>query len=141
MDESILLVEDSPDAVELSKLALKECRTGDVIVATDGQEALDYLFRTGRYTGKESEKLPDLILLDLRLPGLNGFEVLQKIRSDRHTKYIPVVILTVSNLKSDIIKAYDLGANSYIKKSIDFEEYSISLQTACKYWLSINIRP
>lgn len=141
MDESILLVEDSPDAVELSKLALKNCRTEEVIVASDGQEALDYLFRTGKYAARDREKLPGLVLLDLRLPGLSGFEVLKKIRSDSHTKYIPVVILTVSNLKSDITRAYDLGANSYIKKSIDFEEYSVALQTACKYWLSINARP
>lgn len=140
MKRYILLVEDSPDAIELTRLALGECRVGErVIVASDGREALDYIFREGPDKGRAH--MPDLVLLDLRLPKVSGFEVLDRIRRDPRTRYLPVVVLTVSNLKTDMVKAYDMGANSYIRKPADFEEYGRLLKIACDYWLSVNSTP
>lgn len=142
MEKTILLVEDSPDAIELSRHALSECGEPEgLIVASDGQEALDFIFGTGRYEGRNLREMPGLVLLDLKLPKLSGFEVLEKIRSDRRTRYIPVVVHTVSKLKSDILKAYDLGTNSYITKSEDFEKYSSKLKKICDYWLWLNVSP
>lgn len=142
MSGSILLVEDSPDAIELTRLALNECSVGkDVVVASDGVEAMKYLFGEGPGTARGDGGLPELVLLDLRLPKVGGFEVLERIRTDPRTKYLPVVVLTVSNLKSDMAKAYDMGANSYIRKPEDFDEYGRFLKIACDYWLEVNKRP
>lgn len=142
MSGSILIVEDSPDAIELTRLALNECSVGkDVVVASDGVEAMEYLFGEGPGTARGDGGLPELVLLDLRLPGADGFEVLESIRRDPRTRYLPVVVLTVSNLKSDMAKAYDMGANSYIRKPEDFDEYGRFLKMACDYWLEVNKRP
>lgn len=141
MRKSILLVEDSHDAVELSLEALKNCVVPDrVNVAYDGAEAIEYLSGTGKYAGRNLNDLPDMVILDLRLPRKNGFEVLEWLKKNQATKRIPVVIMSVSNLPEDISKAYDLGANSYIRKPGDFGEYSNFLKKTCEYWLSINIK-
>lgn len=138
----ILLVEDSLEAVELTRNALEECSMADraVTIAYDGQDAIDYLFGAGRYEGRDKMDLPALILLDLRLPKVDGFEVLSKIRSNRLTRFVPVVMLTVSRLREDIRRAYELGANSYIVKAIDYDVYHDTIIAACAYWLGINKR-
>ncbi|MBI2400598.1 MAG: response regulator [Deltaproteobacteria bacterium] len=142
MAGTILLVEDSPEAVELTRNALEECSLAgnSVTVAYDGQDAIDYLFGTGRYKGRNTADLPKVVLLDLRLPKLDGFEVLAKIRSDSLTRLVPVVILTVSKLKEDIRRSYELGANSYLIKVLDYDEYQNTINAACAYWLGINQR-
>lgn len=141
MTGTILLVEDSPESIELTKHALEGCDTAaKIVVAHDGQDAVDYIFSTGRYEGREVAELPDVVLLDLRLPKVDGFEVLEKIRSNRRTRFLPVVMLTVSRLGDDIRRAYELGANSYIVKSIDYDVYNATIRAACAYWLRINTR-
>lgn len=142
MADTILLVEDSPEAVELTRHALEECSMPDrIIVANDGQDALDYLFGTGRHKGRDITALPEMVLLDLRLPKADGFEVLSKIRANKATRLIPVVMLTVSRLREDIKKAYELGANSYIVKSIDYDIYLETIRLVCAYWMEVNQRP
>lgn len=141
MGKTILIVEDSPEAVELSKEALSDCGGERLEVAYDGAEAIDYLSGKGKYSGRDSTDVPDLVLLDLRLPKKNGFEVLEWIRKNPLTRHIPTIIITVSNLKSDMIKAYELGANSFIRKPGDFDTYTDYLKKACEYWLTINLRP
>ncbi len=141
MNGTILLVEDSPEAVELTKHALEGCNSAaSIIVANDGQDAIDYIFSKGSYEGRETADLPELVLLDLRLPKVDGFEVLEKIRSDSRTRFVPVVMLTVSKLRDDIRRAYELGANSYIVKSIDYDVYNATITAACAYWLKLNAR-
>lgn len=142
MPDRILVVEDSPEAVELTRSALAECSLPEnIVVAYDGQDALDYIFGAGRHTGRDTMDLPEIVLLDLRLPKVDGFEVLSKIRADRKTRFVPVVILTVSTLREDIRKAYELGANSYIVKSIDYDMYLETIKLTCAYWLEVNQRP
>lgn len=142
MAGTILLVEDSPEAVELTRHALEDCSlAGNVTIAYDGQDAIDYLFGTGRHEGRDRADLPALVLLDLRLPKVDGFEVLSKIRSDSLTRLVPVVMLTVSKLKEDMRRAYELGANSYIIKALDYDLYQYTITAACAYWLGINKRP
>jgi two-component system response regulator len=138
----ILLVEDSPESVELTMHALEECSRTDkaVTIAYDGQDAIDYLFGGGKYEGRDKTDLPALILLDLRLPKVDGFEVLSQIRSNRLTRFVPVVMLTVSRLRDDIRRAYELGANSYIIKAIDYDVYHDTINTVCAYWLGVNQR-
>ncbi len=127
----ILLVEDNPDDVTLTMRALKSHNiTNDVVVAQDGVQALDYLFG-----------LPAVVLLDLKLPKLNGMEVLQRIRSDERTKLLPVVILTSSDEERDIIDGYSLGANSYVRKPVDFVEFTKAAQQLGLYWLLMNRAP
>ncbi|OGP21978.1 MAG: hypothetical protein A2054_10480 [Deltaproteobacteria bacterium GWA2_55_10] len=141
MSKSILLVEDSHDAVELSKEALKGCVSQELLdVAYDGAEAIEYLSATGKYADRSLSDMPDLVILDLRLPKKNGFEVLEWCRKNPRTRRIPVIIMTVSNLPADIMKAYDLGANSYLRKPGDFEEYTNLLKKTCEYWLYINTK-
>lgn len=141
MGKSILLVEDSRDAVELSRNALEGCVYPEgLVVAYDGAEALEYLSGTGKYEGRNLNEMPDLILLDLRLPKKSGFEVLEWIRKEQRTKHIPVVILSVSNFPADIQKAYELGANSYVRKPGDFDEYISFLKKGCDYWLHVNLK-
>lgn len=143
MAGTILLVEDSPEAVELTRNALEECRLADkaITIAYDGQDAIDYLFGEGRYKGRDTTDLPSLVLLDLRLPKVDGFAVLSKIRSNSRTRFVPVVMLTVSKLREDIRRAYELGANSYIVKAIDYDAYHDMIISACAYWLGVNQRP
>lgn len=143
MAGTILLVEDSLEAVELTRHALGECSPADkaITVAYDGQDAIDYLFGTGRYEGRDTADLPKVVLLDLRLPKLDGFEVLAKIRSNSRTRLVLVVMLTVSKLREDINRSYELGANSYIIKAIDYDVYHDTILAACAYWLGVNQGP
>ena len=135
----ILLVEDNADDELLMLRALKKNHIlNRVIVARDGVEALDYLFSTGEYAGKDAEPLPQLILLDLKLPKLNGLEVLKRMRAEKRTKYIPVVVLTSSTEEQDIISSYDLGANGFVQKPMDFNEFVEVANQLGVYWLGIN---
>ena len=138
----ILLVEDNPDDVELTLRALKKNNIqNEVIVAIDGVEALDYLFGTGKYEGRDKNQRPVLILLDLKLPKLDGLEVLKHINTDEFTKLIPVVILTSSKEESDIIAGYELGANSYIRKPVEFGQFTEAVRQLGLYWLLLNESP
>lgn len=138
----VLLVEDNPDDVELTLLAFKDNHIqNEVVVVPDGAETLDYLFGTGAYAGRDIDILPALILLDLNLPKINGLEVLRRIRGDERTKLLPVVILTSSKEEQDLISGYKLGANSYIRKPLDFVQFSEALRQVELYWLVINEPP
>lgn len=138
----ILLVEDNPDDQELTLRALKKNNIrNEVVVARDGVEALDYLFSTGTYAGKESTVLPEIILLDLNLPKLDGLEVLRRIRSSERTKLLPVVILISSNEDRDRINGYGLGANSYVRKPVDFHQFTEATQQLGLYWVVLNEGP
>lgn len=138
-DKSILLVEDNPNDELLMLRALKKNNiANEVIVTHDGVEALDYLFGTGEYVGRDLNSMPQLMLLDLKLPKIDGLEVLRRVRADHRTKYIPVVILTTSAEQKDIIDSYDLGANSYVQKPVDFNEFIQATQQLGLYWLVIN---
>jgi two-component system response regulator len=141
-ERSILLVEDNPDDELLTLMAFRDNKImNEIIVARDGEEALDYLFGTGKYKDRDVKILPQVILLDLKLPKVDGLEVLQQIRSAAATKYLPVVILTSSREEMDIIKSYQLGANSYIRKPVDFEQFSESIRQFGLYWLFLNELP
>ena len=141
-DKVILLVEDNPDDVTLTLRALKKNNLlNEVVVAKDGVEALDFLFCEGGFSDRSSEILPELILLDLKLPKVDGLEVLKRIRAEARTKLLPVVILTSSNEQSDIISGYDLGVNSYIRKPVDFEQFIEAVRQLGLYWLVLNQTP
>jgi two-component system response regulator len=140
--KNILLVEDNPSDVKLTKRALEQNQiTNELIVAEDGQEALDYLFATGRYAGRDVRDLPAVVLLDLKLPKIEGLEVLQRIRANELTRLIPVVILTSSSQEEDMIASYKLGANSYIRKPVDFQRFTEAVRTLGMYWLLLNEPP
>jgi two-component system, response regulator len=135
----ILLVEDNPDDAELTMRALKKQHLANhVIHLSDGAEALDFLFGTGQYIGRNISNVPKVILLDLKMPKINGLEVLQRIKSDSNTKMVPVVILTSSAEDPDIKKSYELGANSYIVKPVDFNNFAKIISDLGMYWLVIN---
>jgi len=141
-EKTILLVEDNPSDVELTKRALqKEHILNEIIVAEDGQEALDYLFATGKYSGRDLSQMPTLILLDLKLPRVDGLEVLKQIRADERTRRLLVVILTSSREEQDLIKGYNLGVNSYICKPVDFNQFVEAVKYLGLYWLVINEMP
>ena len=130
-NKAILLVEDHPDDEELTMRALKKNNIkNEVVVARDGVEALEYLFGTGA--------MPQIILLDLKLPKIDGLEVLRRLRADERTKFLPVVVLTSSKEEQDIVKSYQLGANSYVRKPVDFQEFSQAVQNLGLYWLILN---
>jgi CheY-like chemotaxis protein len=138
----ILLVEDHPGAVELTKRALEKGNiVNELVVTTDGQETLDYLFGEGAYAGRDTSELPALTLLDLKLPKVSGFEVLRRIRSDPRTRRLPVVILTSSQQEQDLASSYDLGVNSYIRKPIDFHHFVRAVSHLGSYWLDLNEQP
>jgi two-component system response regulator len=140
--KTILLVEDNPSDVDLTKRALSKSHIlNELVVAEDGQEALDYLFGTGTYAARDSATLPTLILLDLKLPKVDGHEVLVRIRSDSRTKRLPVVILTSSKEEQDVATSYDLGANSYIRKPVDFLQFAEAIKNLGLYWLVLNEPP
>ncbi|MCR4321276.1 MAG: response regulator [Candidatus Brocadiaceae bacterium] len=136
----ILLVEDNPDDQALTVRALKKANIlNEIVLANNGEEALDYLFGTGAYAGRDLSIMPEVILLDLRMPKIDGLEVLKRIRADERTKFLPVVILTSSMEERDLVESYKLGANSYIQKPVDFVEFAEAVQTLGVYWLVLNV--
>jgi two-component system, response regulator len=138
----ILLIEDNKDDVELTLHALrKEKLANSIHVARDGEEALDFLFCSGAHSGRSFDHPPKLVLLDLKLPKVDGMEVLKRLKADPRTMTIPVVILTSSKEERDLVKGYGLGANSYIQKPVDFEQFREIVKTAGLYWLVINQPP
>jgi two-component system response regulator len=138
----ILLVEDNPDDAELTMIALREHNViNEIVWVKDGAEAFEYLYGTGAYAGRDTTELPQVVLLDLKLPKVNGFEVLQRIRSDERTKLLPVVILTTSQEEVDRINGYKLGANSYVRKPVDFDQFVKAIQQLKLYWLVLNEPP
>lgn len=140
MDRKIvLLVEDNPDDEELTRIAFKECHlANELVVVRDGQEALDYLFLTGKYADRDMAQLPQVMLLDLKLPRVDGLEVLQRVRADERTKQLPVVILTSSRHEQDLIDSYSLGASSYIQKPVDYLQFVEAVRQLGLYWLVLN---
>jgi two-component system response regulator len=138
----ILLVEDNPQDLRLTQRALKKANLANHIhVARDGQEALDFIFCEGDYAGRKIENTPKVILLDLKLPKVDGKEVLERIKSDPRTKMIPVVVLTSSKEQSDVVESYNLGVNSYIVKPVNFEGFAAAVQQLGMYWLLLNQPP
>lgn len=141
-DKFILLIEDNPDDTALALRAFKRAHIGNKIVCVDdGVEAIDFLFAQGAYAGRDIDLLPQLILLDLNMPRMNGLEVLQKIRTTPHTRYLPVVILTTSNEERDLVQSYDLGANSYVRKPVDYDQFVAAVSQLGLYWLVLNELP
>ncbi|MEW6413892.1 MAG: response regulator [Pseudomonadota bacterium] len=141
-DKVILLVEDNPDDEALTLRALKKNNIhNDVVVARDGVEALDYLFGTGAYAGRDTRIQPQLILLDLKLPRIDGLEVLRQLRADPRTALQPVAILTTSNEERDILSSYQSGANSFIRKPVDFAQFMEAVRQLGLYWLVVNLPP
>jgi two-component system response regulator len=139
---TFLLVEDSPDDAELTIRAFEKSRlVNEVVLARDGQEALDYLFGAGVHAGRDLSVMPELVLLDLKLPKIGGLEVLRRMRQDPRTRRQPVVVLTSSNEEQDIITSYDLGANSFVRKPVDFEQFLEAARQLGLYWLVLNSPP
>ncbi len=140
-DDPILLVEDNPDDVVLIQRALKKSNiVNEIVIARDGAEALDCLFGTGTYEGRDAVQ-PSVVVLDIKLPKIDGLEVLQRIRADERTKRLPVVILTSSDEQRDIVRGYDLGVNSYVRKPVEFGEFSEAVTQLGLYWLLLNEPP
>lgn len=141
-ERTILLVEDNPDDELLTLLAFRDNEIeNEVVVTRDGAEALDYLYGTGKFQGRDTAVLPQVVLLDLKLPKVDGLEVLKKIRQDERTKLLPVVVLTSSKEETDIVRSYESGANSYIQKPVDFEQFSEAIKQLGLYWLLLNELP
>ena len=141
-DKIILLVEDNPDDVELTLRALEKNHIkNEVVVARDGAAALEYLFCTGAHADRDPSQMPAVILLDLKLPKLDGLEVLHRLRADRRTRLLPVVILTSSREEQDLVNGYSLGCNSYIRKPVDFLQFSEAVRQLGLYWLLLNEPP
>jgi two-component system, response regulator len=142
MSATILLVEDNPDDEALTLRAFaKNNITNEIVVARDGAEALEWLFADGRYADRDPEQLPQLVLLDLKLPKIDGLEVLRRIREGSRTKLLPVIILTTSEEESDRTNGYTLGANSYIRKPVDFAQFTDAVRQLGLYWLVLNEPP
>ena len=138
-DKIILLIEDNPDDEALTLRALKKNNIqNEVVVARDGAEALEFLFGQGAYAGRDMRIMPQVTLLDLKLPKVDGFDVLRRIRADERTRLLPVVILTSSNEERDRISGYDLGANSYVRKPVEFQSFVEAVQQLGLYWLILN---
>ena len=140
--KSILLVEDNPDDVELTLRAFSQYNiSNEISVVRDGAEALDYLFATGAYSDRDKTTMPAVVILDLKLPKVDGLEVLQRMRADERTKLVPVVVLTSSKEEQDMVSSYRLGANSYVQKPVDFTEFIEAARQLGLYWLVINEPP
>ncbi len=141
-DVEILIVEDNPNDAEMALRALKKNNlANNVLIVEDGEEALDFIFTKGKYSGKEKDSRPKIILLDLKLPKVDGLEVLREIKGNEETKIIPVVILTSSKEESDLVESYKLGVNSYIVKPVDFDKFVSAVRDLGLYWLLLNQRP
>ncbi len=142
MEKMILLVEDNPNDEELTLRALRKANiANEVFVARDGQQALDFLFGTGQHAGRELAKMPAVVLLDLKLPKLDGIDVLQRMRADPRTKLTPVVVLTSSSEDEDMLRSYQSGANSYVRKPIEFSAFAHAVTQLGMYWILINQTP
>jgi two-component system, response regulator len=140
--KTILLVEDNLDDVELTLQALQRNNiTNEIIVVNDGAEALDFLFGNGKYAGRDLSAKPTVVLLDLKLPKVDGFEVLRRLRTDDRTRYLPVVVLTSSREDQDIVNSYSLGVNSYVRKPVDFMQFAEAVRNLGLYWLLLNETP
>lgn len=138
----ILLVEDNPDDVELTLRAFERSKLmNEIVVARDGGEALEYLFATGTHAGRDLSVMPEVVLLDLNLPKIDGLEVLRRLRGDDRTRRLPVVVLTSSNEEQDVLRSYDLGANSFVRKPVDFAQFLEAAQQLGLYWLVVNEPP
>ncbi len=138
----LLLIEDNPDDEALTIRALKKHNiANEIVVARDGEEALDFIYTRGRFAERDPDNLPQVILLDLKLPKIDGLEVLRQIRNNPATRRVPVVVLTSSNEEKDIISSYDLGANSYVRKPVDFEQFLEAARQLGLYWLVLNETP
>ncbi len=142
MHKTILLVEDNPTDEKLTTRAFRSCGVAnEITVARDGVEALDYLFGTGAHAGRATDDLPAVVLLDLKLPRIDGLEVLRRLRADERTKLLPVVILTASAEEEDVARGYSLGANAYVRKPVEFAEFAEAARTLGLFWLVMNQRP
>jgi two-component system response regulator len=140
--QPILLVEDNPDDEALTLRAFKKNNIlNQIVVCRDGAEAVDFLFAQGQYADRADEPLPQLVLLDLKLPKLDGTEVLRRIRANERTRLLPVVVLTSSKEDRDIIDSYQLGANSYVRKPVDFTEFLSAVRSLGLFWLVLNVPP
>jgi CheY-like chemotaxis protein len=141
-NKTILLVEDNPNDEELTRLAFERNNiTNPLVVAHDGVEALDYLFGTGRFQGRDLAEKPQVIILDLKLPKVDGLQVLERIRTDDRTAFIPVVILTSSKEEEDMLRAYQLGTNAYVRKPVDFIQFTEAVKQLGLFWLLLNEAP
>jgi CheY-like chemotaxis protein len=141
-NKTILLVEDNPDDVELTLRAFRKNKiANEVVIVGDGVEALQYLFGSRKQKGRNLNKMPAVVLLDLKLPKMDGLEVLKRIRADVHTKLLPVVILTSSKEEQDVMGSYSLGANSYIRKPVDFNKFVDAIRQLQLYWMVLNEQP
>jgi len=141
-DKTILMVEDNPDDEEFTLRALHRAHvTNEIIVTRDGREALDYLFGENQYAGRDLSQLPAVILLDLKLPKLSGIDVLKRIRSEQTTRFIPVVVLTSSNEDEDMLNSYESGANSYVRKPVEFAAFANAVARLGAYWMLLNEPP
>ena len=138
----VLLVEDNPDDEALTVRALRKNHlSNEIIVARDGQEALDFMFGQGAYADRDTSVLPQVILLDLKLPKVDGLQVLEQLRANPKTRHVPIVILTSSSQEQDMIRGYDLGANSFVRKPVDFEQFLEAARQLGLYWLVLNEVP
>lgn len=138
----ILLVEDNPEDLELALRAFRKAKLANQIhIARDGAEALDFMFREGAFCNQPIERMPNLILLDLKLPKVDGLEVLKRLKEDPRTKVVPVVVLTTSQEQSDVVESYQLGVNSYIVKPVNFDQFTDAVQKLGMYWLLLNHPP
>jgi two-component system response regulator len=138
----ILLVEDNDDDIELTLRAFERSRVAnEIVLARDGEEAIDYLFASGAHADRDPEAGPEVVLLDLKLPKLDGLGVLRRMRTDERTRRLPVVVLTSSNEEQDVISSYDLGANSFVQKPVDFTQFVEAARQLGLYWLVLNERP
>jgi len=141
-EKMILLVEDNPDDEELTMRALRQAKVAnDIVVARDGAEAVEFVFGEGRHAGRDTSKMPAVILLDLKLPKLSGLDVLQRLRADARTRLVPIVVLTSSSEDEDMLKSYRSGANSYVRKPVEFGAFVGAVSQLGVYWVLLNQPP